>query len=372
MPPFIKGLELSRQFFEAVVKPILENHDPDLDYAAGLIGQGSEVLGYDDKMSTDHDWGPSLTVFLSDDNAHLIPVIAELMRHELPHHFRGYATNFMNAPESPGNRVMAITTHGAVNHQVKSVTVPDYFRHMLAWDIDDVPDIADWLTFPSQKLRALTSGAVFHDGEGDLTAIRATLGWYPDDLWLYLMAAQWHRIGEEEHLMGRAGYVGDELGADILASRIVSDMMRLCFLMEKQFAPYAKWFGTAFNELDCAEMLAPMLRRMQLAQDWHERASAYAHVVEYVIDKHNQLNIMPPLKVAAQKFHNRPFPVANGGDIASGILSRITDKEVRKLLELPSTIGNIDQICDETSLKEQVAWREKLRGLYRIQKMPSQ
>mgnify|MGYP000486185340 FL=1 len=197
MPPFIKGLELSRQFFEEIVKPILENHDPELDYAAGLIGRGSEVLGYDDKMSTDHDWGPSVTIFLTDEHVHLIPVINELMRHELPHHFRGYATNFIFAPEAPQTRVMAITTRGAVNHQVHSVTIRDYFRYLLAWDIDETPGIIDWLTFPSQKLRAITSGAVFHDGEGDLTSIRATLGWYPDDLWLYLMAAQWNRIGEE-------------------------------------------------------------------------------------------------------------------------------------------------------------------------------
>jgi hypothetical protein len=35
--------------------------------------------------------------------------------------------------------------------------------------------------------------------------------------------------------MGRAGYVGDELGAALIGSRLVRDMMRLCFLMERQY-----------------------------------------------------------------------------------------------------------------------------------------
>ena len=366
MPRFIKGLELSRLYFEQVVKPILENHDKNLNYAAGLIGHGSEVLGFDDSMSTDHDWGPSVTIFLSDDNAHLIFGIDELMRYDLPHHFKGYSTNFIYSPETPDARVMAITTRGAVNHQVKAVTLRDYFMRLLAWDIDTRPDVIDWLTFPSQKLKAVTSGAVFHDGDGDLTHIRARLAWYPDDVWLYLMAAQWNRISEEEHLMGRTGYRGDEIGATIIANRIISDVIRLCFLMEGEYAPYAKWFGTAFQQLDCATALSPMLRQMQLAENWQERETAYAHIVEFMIDSHNQLKITRRLPVRMRKFHTRPFQVADGGTIAAQISAQITDDAVRSLLDLPSPIGSIDQISDETTLKEFVAWREKLRQLYLI------
>ena len=38
-------------------------------YAAALLGPGSEVAGFDTQRSTDHDWGPRLQVFLSDDSA---------------------------------------------------------------------------------------------------------------------------------------------------------------------------------------------------------------------------------------------------------------------------------------------------------------
>ncbi len=37
--------------------------------------------------------------------------------------------------------------------------------------------------------------------------------------------------------------IGDEVGSALIGSRLVRDIMRLCFLMEQTYAPYAKWFG---------------------------------------------------------------------------------------------------------------------------------
>ena len=55
---FIPGRELCRGFFEEAARPILRERFPDLAYTAGLLGYGSDVLGYDDVVSTDHMWGP--------------------------------------------------------------------------------------------------------------------------------------------------------------------------------------------------------------------------------------------------------------------------------------------------------------------------
>ena len=66
---FVPGLQLAREFYAAEVRPLLENQFSGLRYAAALIGQGSEVAGFDTERSTDHDWGPRLQVFLSDSDA---------------------------------------------------------------------------------------------------------------------------------------------------------------------------------------------------------------------------------------------------------------------------------------------------------------
>ena len=63
MTTFIPGIELSRLFFVEAVKPLLEASVPGLLYGAALLGSGSEVLGFDTEMSTDHDWGPRVDIF---------------------------------------------------------------------------------------------------------------------------------------------------------------------------------------------------------------------------------------------------------------------------------------------------------------------
>ena len=49
------------------------------------------------------------------------------------------------------------------------------------------------------------------------------------------------------------------------------DLMRLCFLMERRYAPYTKWFGTAFSRLDAAPVLIPSLQGVLRAGTWQER-----------------------------------------------------------------------------------------------------
>jgi hypothetical protein len=53
----LNSLDLDRVFFQTIVEPIMTDEFPALKYAAGLIGSGLEVLGFDDEMSTDHHWG---------------------------------------------------------------------------------------------------------------------------------------------------------------------------------------------------------------------------------------------------------------------------------------------------------------------------
>ena len=63
----MKGLELSRLFYEELVKPMLEQkfaaYVPRI--AAGLVGEGSQCFGYDDEISRDHDWGASICLWLT-------------------------------------------------------------------------------------------------------------------------------------------------------------------------------------------------------------------------------------------------------------------------------------------------------------------
>ena len=65
---FIPGMKLSQKYYFEIVQPIINQYFPGLKYSAGLIDYGSDVLGYDTKVSQDHQWGPRLSLFLSEED----------------------------------------------------------------------------------------------------------------------------------------------------------------------------------------------------------------------------------------------------------------------------------------------------------------
>lgn len=352
---FLPGLQLCRLFYEEVVAPLLTANFPDLRYSAALIGSGSEVLGFDTEMSSDHCWGPRVLLFLeAADYDRLREPIEAALCCDLPRRFRGFATYF-DRPQAPQG--------ASDHHRIEMWTVPGFFQDYLGFDIQQEIAPADWLTFPEQKLRTITAGAVYADGTG-LQAVRERFTYYPHDVWLYLLAAGWTRIGQEEHLMGRAGSVGDEIGAAIIASRLVRDLMRLCFLMEKQYAPYPKWFGTAFARLACAPELSPVLRRVQRAETWQERQEHLAAAYEIVAALHNRIGITSPRPTKAEAFFNRPFKVIElGGSFAEAIKECIRDPVVQRIASR-RLIGSVDQFSDSTDLLSEAGWRRTLHQLY--------
>jgi hypothetical protein len=195
MIPFIPGLELSARFFHEAVQPIIAAHYPSLPYSAARLGPGSDVLGFDTPRSRDHDWGPCLTLFLPPEAAASIgPVIVALLARELPREFHGYSTHFASGEAEPGVGWLApAPAGGPIHHGVSVDTVPRFLRSYLGLGPEGVPGLPDWLTMPTQHLRTIASGRIFHDGLG-LGTVRARLAWYPHDVWLYLLAAGWPPI----------------------------------------------------------------------------------------------------------------------------------------------------------------------------------
>lgn len=166
--------------------------------------------------------------------------------------------------------------------------------------------------------------------------------------------------------MPRAGYVGDELGSSLIGARLVRDVMRLCFLMERQYAPYAKWFGTAFSRLNCADRFIEPLRAAQSAPTWQDRERHLGIAYERLARMHNALDITPPVTETVSSFHGRPFMVIHGEAIVEAIATRITDPAVRAIIALHNGrfIGNIDLVSDNTDVLENVSRRLAWRELY--------
>ncbi|MFW9806956.1 MAG: DUF4037 domain-containing protein [Candidatus Thorarchaeota archaeon] len=354
---FLPGLDLSEAFYEEAVKPVLDEHFPELLYSAARIGHGSDVLGYDTEQSMDHDWGPKLQIFLEDaDYGSLKEKIDETLRLKLPYEIRGFPTNFV-CNDNGSTRMHRINS-GPVNHGIEINTVSAFFIEYLGFNpMEDLRTI-DWLVLPQQMLQSIANGRVFHDGLDKLNSIVTKLEYYPHDLWLYLMANQWKRISQEQAFMGRSGQVGDELGSRIITARLIRDIMMLCFLMEKQYAPYIKWFGTAFSKLKGARTLTMLFEQIMDAGDWQKRQELLTEVYEHVAKMHNELGITKPMTTEVSQFYNRPFMIIRADSFAEALHEEIGDDEVK---ELPKYLGGINQYVDST---EVLGYTKKFRKLW--------
>jgi hypothetical protein len=332
VPAFVPGLELARDYWFEVVAPILDRHLAAGDRAAALIGEGSEVLGFDTEQSADHGWGPRVFVFLADDvHPDTRRLLASVIDEALPDTFRGYPTKFSVADEGPSR------------HQVILTTVGELVDGLIGFDPRQAITAQDWLKTPTQLLRSLTSGVVFEDGPGDLTEVRRKLQWYPNDVWMYVLGCQWRRLDQDEPFVGRAGQVDDDLGSAVIGARLIRDLMRLCFLLERQYAPYSKWLGTAFARLDCGPELVPTMRAALRASDWRVRERHLTTAFETVAGMFNALGLTEPVQPTVRQFHDRPFTVLASGRFVDACMLATPLRDL-------GFVGSIDQFVDSTDV----------------------
>lgn len=363
-PPFIAGLDLAEGFFADAVQPMLARHLPDLACSAGILGGGSEVLGFDTEMSADHDWGPKVMLFLQpgDLEARSDQIRALALEH-LPQTYRDYPVRIYARDErDPGRRHQMRPGDPGTEPRIELYTVAGFVQKYLGIDPGEPLSPADWLTIPNHRLCSFVAGRLFRDDLG-LQTVRDRFAWYPRDIWLYLLASCWTRIGEAETLTGRAGSVGDHLGSSIIAWRLIRDVMRLAFLMERSYPPYAKWLGSAFAQLQCAPTLLPLLERVGASADWEERDQALAHVYRELARMHNALDLTSPLSCEPKRFWERPFTIIGGDAFAGALRQEIRDPAVQAIADR-WLIGNIDLFSDCHALDDDPAQRAMLFPLY--------
>jgi hypothetical protein len=342
----ISGIELSRRFYGELVRPWLASAFPDLPHAAALIGAGSELLGFDDEMSQDHDWGPRLQIFVTEtDFAGHAQAIVAMFADIAPRTFLGASIGFQDQRQPSPRRAQGVRD---IRHGLEVWTVETRLRHELSLEPGEPRDNLAWLGLAEQRLLGLTAGAVFHDDDGRLTALRARLASFPPDVRLYKLACQWRRIAEEQAFVGRAGSNGDDLGSRIIAARLARDVMRMAFLIEGRYAPYPKWFGKAFAALPCAPALIPALDRALAAPDWKPREAALAEAYLALARLHRERGLGGNFEPAIGPYFSRPFMVINADDIAAAIRSEIADPVLSGL----PLIGSLDQTTDATPVIE--------------------
>jgi hypothetical protein len=233
----MKGLELSRQYFNEIGLPMLrQRFGPYLDrMAAGLVGPGSECWGFDDEISQDHDWGPGFCLWLN--QSYLQTIGAELVRayQELPGEFMGHSAR-IPLPGEEG-RVGPIGTE-AFYQRYTGLSQPPR-------------TLQEWARIPVANLALVTNGQVFHDPLGRFTSWREILATeFPEDLRLRQIAARCMGAGQAgQYNLLRSLRRRDNFAAGHALSLYCKELMEMVFWLNRRYPPYYKWLHRGVKEL---------------------------------------------------------------------------------------------------------------------------
>jgi hypothetical protein len=224
----LNGLTLAERYFTTYGLPLIRNKFPDFKerIAAGLIGLGSECLGFDDEFSMDHDWGPGFCIWLTQADYDRIgqPLMEEYQR--LPRTFEGYERNIS---EWGGGRVGVFEIGAFYRVFLGRVSAPE--------------TLYDWLRLQENNLSACTAGMVFYDPLGEFSGIRQKLlEFYPDDVRIVKIAARCMSAGQSgQYNFTRCLWRRDYFAAQYAETKFCADIMSLVYLLNRRYAPYYKW-----------------------------------------------------------------------------------------------------------------------------------
>jgi len=218
-------------------------------------------------LSRDHDRGMRLTLLVESAS---LNGLSDYLDAHLPDKVHGHPTSF------------SLSNDPTIRHRIDIDTAERFTAERLGFDATARINALEWLATSSQSILEVTKRPVFADTIGTLTEIRRRLRWYPDEVWRYVVATSWARLAEELPLMSRARIRGDQLGASIIAARLLGVAMRLGFQLERAWAPYPKWFGAAFTALPRASARDDGLSATLRERSWQERQHHIAAVCKYL------------------------------------------------------------------------------------------
>jgi len=246
----LKGLSIAKKYYCEVGRPAIERELPEaLPFlAAGLCGDGSDCLGYDDALSADHDFGPGFCLWLEDDAYRKYGKALQQIYDRLPASFEGIPAR-KNDPAS-GKRVGVFRTS-------------DFFISFLG--TDHLPETdGDWALLKEDRLRALISGEVFEDTPGIFSAMREVLAaYYPENVRIRKIADAVHLASQTgQYNYARSMERGDLVTAVFCLQEFVRSVIRLVHLLERTYEPYYKWAWKSFTELRSSEGLTQSLAKL--------------------------------------------------------------------------------------------------------------
>ena len=290
----MKGLELSEKYYNACGKKVLERDFAEIlpHIAVGMVGQGSECLGFDDALSQDHDFEPGFTIFLPGEEVvdRRAEFLLERAYTKLPKEFEGYERNGLKPAGGPRHGVVRLS-----EFLMKTIGRPDGNL-----------TVRDWFTIPEQSLLEVTDGALFYDGGGVFTGIRERLAKMPEPIRLKKLSACLLMMSQTgQYNYRRLVDRGDERGAQLCVIEFEKQARHAAFLVNHRYMPYYKWSYRALSELpvlsELSDRLYTLISTGNAAQEAVRKAELIDDIAARVICELQDRNLTDAICADLQK-----------------------------------------------------------------------
>ena len=268
----MKGLEISKAYFEEFGKPMLENEFSDiLPYlAVGLFGEGSECFGFDDEISKDHDFEAGFCIFLPGEN-----VVDRRQAFLLERAYAKLPKEYM------GLRRSLLSPVGGLRKGVFRTS--EFFFDKTGSENGELT-AKQWLTLPSQSLAECVNGEIFVDNYGEVTKIRENLRFYPEEIRRKKLAGNLLIMAQSgQYNFNRCLSHGETAAAQLAVNEFVKSAINVIFLLNKQYSPYYKWSFRALRNLPKLSLEAEIMEFLLTTNNEKDMAEEKYYSIEGIV-----------------------------------------------------------------------------------------
>ena len=279
----LKGHTYCKTLFDEFFLPVLKERFPNVlpRLSAGVIGMGSDVLGADDELSRDHDWGPSKCqlLLLEQDITAYGSAISQALEAAIPDALLGIDTDILRP------KTIRISTIDEVYHDFHESAHPPV-------------TIKEWAAADDNNLCYASSGFVLYDPSNALSERISAFqkAYYPPDIWKWKIASDlwgiWHN--GDYNSSYRLAKRGDGIGLLIGQGAFVECTLRLLCLLNKRFPVYWKWLHWRAQSLPkWMNIIEPFLKKLESANNHKTRGEIISDICQSIREILYKMDLLP-------------------------------------------------------------------------------
>ena len=133
--------------------------------------------------------------------------------------------------------------------------------------------------------------------------------------------------------------------------------MRLCFLYTNTYAPYSKWFGTAFRRLPVDDRIQHTIELVLVANCVEEREDRIVEAQALVADMHNASGLTDFVEYRIEGYFGRDIKVIFADKFAEAATRALSNTPLAHIprIGIFSQIGGLSALADEIAFYAQIA-----------------